>query len=197
MPHRRIARVLSVCALSAAALLGSTATAGAAPTDAAGIRFDFASGTYGPPGTGASAVTYDEKLVPEGANARVVTFGHPTIGTTTGIAVAGLLPNRDYGVHAHTKPCGPNGDAAGPHFQNEPDPVTPSVDPKYANPRNEVWMDFTTNRSGVGHGVSNVDWSATDERAPKSVLIHEMRTLTGPGEAGMAGDRLACINVDF
>ena len=45
--------------------------------------------------------------------------------------------------------------SAGPTFQNVVDPVQPSVDPAYANPENEIWLDFRTDddrgRQLAGH----------------------------------------------
>ncbi|GAA4804535.1 hypothetical protein GCM10023353_03860 [Tomitella cavernea] len=67
-----------------------------------------------------------------------------------------MQPGRDFGAHAHTKPCGPEPSDSGPHYQNVQDPAatadSPSTDPAYANPQNEVWLDFTTDGSGVGYG---------------------------------------------
>jgi Cu-Zn family superoxide dismutase len=144
----------------------------------------------------ADAITYNPALVPVGGYVSVLTASAPFAGTTTVLAVHGLLPNRTYGAHAHAKPCGPTGDAAGPHFQHSPDPVTPSVDPAYANPRNEIWLDFTTDPFGNGFAVSTVTWSL-GARHPNSVVIHDMGTATTPGHAGTAGARLACLDVAF
>jgi len=44
--------------------------------------------------------------------------------------VRGLLPNREYGAHAHKFACGATDRlVAGGHFQYVPDPVQPSTDP--------------------------------------------------------------------
>jgi Cu-Zn family superoxide dismutase len=151
--------------------------------------------SYQPADSGADAVTYSPDLVPVGARATIVSV--PTKrGTTTAIMVRGLEPNRAYGAHVHVRPCGADPLASGPHFQNVPDPVTPSTDPAYANPSNEVWLDFTTNALGIGRAVSHVAWRF-DGRPAASVVIHEHHTHTAPGEAGTAGSRLACANVAF
>jgi superoxide dismutase, Cu-Zn family len=145
--------------------------------------------------SGAEALTYDPDLVPVGARATIVSV--PTKGgTTTAIMVRGLEPNRTYGAHVHVRPCGPDPLASGPHFQNVQDPVRPSTDPAYANPSNEVWLDFTTNALGIGRAVSHVGWRF-DGRPAASFVIHEHHTHTGPGEAGTAGSRLACADVPF
>jgi superoxide dismutase, Cu-Zn family len=153
-----------------------------------------ASGKFAaPPG---AVVTYDAALVPVGATAAVdetVAGG----STTVALDVAGLVPNRQYGAHAHANPCGAEGKDAGPHYQLTPDPVTPSVDPAYANPQNEIWLDFTTDGQGAGRATSTVAWEFPADRRAESVVIHTMPTATEPGKAGTAGDRAACITVGF
>ncbi|PXY31405.1 superoxide dismutase family protein [Prauserella muralis] len=182
---------LTVTAL-AAALLAGTGQAGAQQEGAPG-KTTIAHGTFAAYGPGQAAVTYDETLVPEGAMAGVLSVTRSHLGTITKLGVHGLVPNRAYGAHVHTKPCGPTGEAAGPHFQHV---QGPSDDPAYANPENEIWLDFTTNAAGTGFAASRVDWTF-GERRPESVVIHDHHTSTAPGEAGSAGPRLACLNVDF
>ena len=146
-------------------------------------------------GTG-SAITYDESLVPAGARGAVQSrSGEGT--TTVMLAVRGLEPQRVYGAHVHTQPCGEQPDAAGPHFQYAADPVQPSVDPTFANPQNEIWLDLTTDETGASSAESTVAWTFPDDRRPKSVVLHAHQTSSEPGEAGAAGDRVACISVDF
>jgi Cu-Zn family superoxide dismutase len=74
--------------------------------------------------------------------------------------------------------------------------VSPSTDPAYANPDNEIWLDFTTTKNGSGLAVAQVDWRFTDRHAG-SVVVHAEHTHTDPGHAGTAGARLACITVPF
>ncbi|GAA1318651.1 hypothetical protein GCM10009610_44900 [Pseudonocardia xinjiangensis] len=167
-------------------------SAAPAPNEPAGVG--QASGTFSaPPGL---AVTYDQALVPVGATAAVNTTEDDG-KTSVSLDVTGLQPNRRYGVHAHTMACGATGADAGPHFQLRPDPVTPSVDPAYANPQNEIWLDLTTDAQGAGESTSTVDWEIPADRRPASVVIHSLPTSTEPGKAGMAGDRAACITVPF
>ncbi|PXY34504.1 superoxide dismutase [Prauserella sp. PE36] len=177
----------------AAILLAGGGQAAAAP---AHNPVATAHGTFGQYTEGRTASTYDPELVPEGARAGVFSLSTPALGTTTKLAVTGLVPERHYGAHVHTKPCGATGTDAGPHFQHVQDPVSPSTDPAYANPDNEVWLDFTTDARGTGLALSHVDWSY-GERRPASVVIHEHHTSSAPGEAGGAGARLACVNVNF
>lgn len=146
--------------------------------------------------TGAGGITYDPALVPVGAQA-TVTAATRDGGETVTLELRGLLPDRRYGAHVHTKPCGPKGDAAGPHFQFDVDPVQPSVDPKYANSSNEVWLDLTTDRSGAGTATATTAKVFPADRRPKSVIVHAMPTATDPGKAGTAGARAACVDVDF
>ncbi len=78
------------------------------------------------------------------------------------------VPARTSSAFRRRRPCGATGDAAGPHFQHVPDPVRPSTDPAYANPRNEIWLDFTTDRLGTGFARSTVDWTFAGRWAPGS-----------------------------
>jgi Cu-Zn family superoxide dismutase len=145
---------------------------------------------------GGPAVTYDEQLVPAGARGAVQSrSGEGT--TTVMLAARGLEPNRVYGAHVHTEPCGDEPDAAGPHFQYAPDPVQPSVDPTFANAQNEIWLDLTTDETGAGSAESTVAWTFPPDRRPRSVVIHTDPTSAEPGRAGDAGGRVACISADF
>ncbi|MFD7664764.1 superoxide dismutase family protein [Streptomyces sp. NPDC059788] len=142
-----------------------------------------------------SALTYDPKLVP--VNSRVTVSeraGHAS--TRVGLRVADLRANRAYGAHVHTGTCGVRPESSGPHYQHRKDPRTPSVDPAYANPKNEVWLDFTTNARGEGAAESRHAWRFRSGEA-RSVVIHERRTATGPGVAGTAGRVVACYSVPF
>ena len=141
-------------------------------------------------------VRYGQAL-PPGASAKVHSVETGDGRTLVTLHVRGLQPSTEYGAHAHTNPCGSLPGAAGPHFQHVLDPVTPSVDPAYANPRNEIWLDLTTNAAGNGHAKAVVDWQFNSERRARSVIIHERHTSTEPGSAGVAGARVACLTVPF
>ena len=172
----------------------------AAPTTSGSGAGAEAEGVLAPPDRATTAFTYNPALAPEGAQIEV---DSETRGASTEIRldVDGLLPNRGYAAHAHVNPCGPTGDAAGPHFQNLADPAAgpgkPSVDPAYANPQNEIWLDLRTDGNGDGESRVEVPLAFTG-RAPASVVIHEAEaTATAPGQAGSAGARLACLTVPF
>ncbi|GAA1993074.1 superoxide dismutase [Amycolatopsis minnesotensis] len=182
-------------ALSALALTAFAATPADA-TPASTIHTVSVHGTFGAYRPGATASTYQPALVPPGSSAHVFSISSGTLGTSTALAVSGLVPGHHYGAHVHTKPCGATGDAAGPHYQFAQDPVTPSVDPAYANPRNEIWLDFTADATGTGFARSRVGWQFGERRAG-SVVIHESHTHTDPGHAGTAGARLACVTAAF
>jgi Cu-Zn family superoxide dismutase len=139
------------------------------------------------------AVTYDTRKVPAGADIRVVRRA-TRHATSVGVTVRGLRAHRTYGAHVHTKPCGTRPDDSGPHYQHVKDPVQPSTDPRYANPRNEVWLDFTTDAKGTGTASSRHAWNFRAGEA-RSIVLHETATHTGPGHAGQAGARLACVTV--
>jgi Cu-Zn family superoxide dismutase len=155
-----------------------------------------ANGTFAAYAPGVTAVTYDPALVPVGATASV-TVAPASSGTKVDLTVNGLQPNRGYGAHLHTNPCGQTGAAAGPHYQHQKDPAAsasqPSVDPSYANPRNEVWLDFTTDAGGKASATAAEPWAFATP--PRSLVIHAMTTRTAPGEAGTAGARAACLTL--
>lgn len=153
-------------------------------------RFESAAGggTY-------QAVTFDAKAVPEGSRVTVLESTHRD-GTEIELRVHGLQPDRTFGAHVHRKPCGTKPADSGAHYQDVVDPKQPSADPEYANPANEVWLDFTTDGRGNGSAESSVVFFFRAGEA-RSVVIHEHATETGPGHAGMAGARLACVNVPF
>lgn len=181
---------------------GSTATAVAPASYGHAVPVSLiGSGTFSLPDPTSKAITYNPALVPIDA-AILASMGPSgadysrTVGTLT---VAGLLPNRGYAVHAHTKPCGTSGTDAGPHYQNHVDPAAtpekPSTDPRFANPHNEIWLDVRTDAAGGGTSRTAVPFAFTD-RMPGSIVIHEaMGTATAPGQAGQAGARIACLTL--
>jgi Cu-Zn family superoxide dismutase len=160
----------------------------AAPTTVSGVLAGYVAG--------ATAVTYDPAIAPAGAELRV-TLNPTGGGLTVQLAAQRLLPNRTYGAHVHTKPCGNTGAAAGPHFQHSPDPAAsaspPSVNPSYANPENEVWLDLTTDASGAATSTASPRWTFATE--PRSIILHAERTKTAAGQAGTAGARVACLTL--
>jgi Cu-Zn family superoxide dismutase len=180
----------TIALLTVAGVLGATGTALADPSPPATSSVTFQ--RYVP---GAAGITYDTDALPIGSHAAVLSVPDRH-GTTTILWLHGLLPNHAYGAHVHQNPCGADADAAGPHFQHTPDPVQPSVDPQYANPHNEIWLDLTTDAMGNATSASTVDWQFTDRHAG-SVVIHAEHTHTDPGHAGTAGPRLACVTVAF
>jgi Cu-Zn family superoxide dismutase len=143
-----------------------------------------------------AAVTYDWRLVEPGSHATVSSRSGGGITVVT-LMVQGFEPERWYAAHVHTDPCGVKGADAGPRFQNVVDPVQPSLDPRFANPQNEIWLDLRTDKAGAGTGETTVAWQIPPDRRPKSVVIHTKPTATRPGLAGMAGARAACISVEF
>ncbi|ALG12543.1 superoxide dismutase family protein [Kibdelosporangium phytohabitans] len=185
-------RYLALAAIVPAVLLaGGTVSAAEIPS----LHVTTASAKIQPYEPGARGVTYNEKLAPSGATLSVLAVSSSN-GSTVLLTTRGLLPKREYGAHVHVKPCGPAPADSGPHFQDEKDPVQPSVDPAYANSRNEIWLDFTTDQTGNGLAVARVPWGFGDREA-SSIVVHETHTHTDPGHAGTAGARLACLDADF
>ncbi|SDT61677.1 superoxide dismutase family protein [Actinoplanes derwentensis] len=156
-------------------------------------------GTFQSWRAGATAVTYDPAMVPAGARARVA-VDHTTTGVRVTLLVTGLRPGHAYGAHLHTGRCGSAPADAGPHYQHRRDPAAapgrPSVDPAFANARNEIWLDLITDVNGVGRAVTAQDWAFDASRPPWSLVLHAEHTHTVPGQAGTAGARLACLTRD-
>jgi len=173
------------------------APAASAPAPVSGSHAASANARFAPVDAFASspAVTYDLARVPAGAGVEVLSLVNAD-GSAVSVQVRGLLPNHVYGAHVHRRACGPLPADAGPHAQGVPDPVQPSVDPAYANPRNEIWLDFATDANGDAQSHARVAWAIPPGGAG-SIVLHEHATHTGPGEAGTAGDRLACVSVPF
>ncbi|BAL86879.1 hypothetical protein AMIS_16590 [Actinoplanes missouriensis 431] len=190
---------LAACtsALASPAATGMTKTSDTAPGFIPG---PVTSGTFKTWVEGSTAVTYDTAAVPVGATAEV-SVAESKSGARVTAALTGLVPGRAYGAHLHTNPCTANPAEAGPHYQNRIDPAAgpgkPSADPEYANPENEIWLDFTADAEGAGTATSVQKWRFDEKRPPWSFVLHERTTThTGHGEAGTAGARLACLTRD-
>lgn len=138
------------------------------------------------------AVTFDSMVVPVGSRV-TVTQRVGNDGTRVQLQVHGVEAGRTFGAHVHRKPCGSMAYESGTHYQHQVDSKQPSTDPAYANPRNEVWLDFATDGNGDGSAGSAVVWRFREGEA-RSVVIHERAIGTRPGTAGAP---LACVNVPF
>jgi Cu-Zn family superoxide dismutase len=159
----------------------------------------LAEAAFAPPvdtGPQPAAVTYATDQVPSSTAKAAVRESAAGPATKVTLTVSGLLPNHMYGAHVHTKACGSKPADSGPHYQNEKDPVSPSVDPKYANPQNEVWLDFQTDAKGDATSEATVAFTFRAGEA-NAVVVHANHTATEAGKAGTAGDRLACISARF
>jgi Cu-Zn family superoxide dismutase len=191
--------VLAGCSSGQAAAAPAAAAQQPPTTAPASTELDVeAQGTLAPPDQAQGAFTYNPQLAPAGAQVDAEIDGGAT-STKVSLEVTGMVPNRGYAAHVHARPCGATGADAGPHYQNRVDPAAtpdkPSSDPAYANPQNEVWLDLRTDANGAGTSQVEVPFTFTDRR-PGAVVIHEAEaTMTGPGMAGMAGGRLACLTI--
>jgi Cu-Zn family superoxide dismutase len=157
-------------------------------------------GVLAPAEAADAAFTYDPAAAPPGGELELEVVEADGM-TTVRLSAALLQPDRGYAAHAHTEPCGRKGTDAGPHFQHEIDPAAtpdrPSVDPAYANPRNEIWLELTTDGQGNGSAETTVPF-VFDDRVPSSIVLHEQpTTATEQGHAGSAGARLACLTAPF
>jgi Cu-Zn family superoxide dismutase len=176
---------------SSGSISSSSSSSSGSSAAGAGVSAKFAAYT----GPGSRAVTYDPRQVQTGAKAEV-TVKASGASTQVRLQVTGLQPERAYGAHLHKKVCGATPAAAGGHYQNTPDPVQPSTNPKFANRRNEVWLDFMTDAHGAASTQTTVPFVfRAGAQGPQSLVIHAMTTATLPGKAGTAGPRLACLTL--
>jgi Cu-Zn family superoxide dismutase len=83
---------------------------------------------------------------------------------------------------------------AGGHYQDKPAAAADAAatDPAFGNPMNEVWLDFTTDAAGKGMAERTVDFRIRPGEA-KAIAVHAMMT----GAGGVAGAKLACLNIAF
>jgi Cu-Zn family superoxide dismutase len=173
-------------------LFGALAASGSPSGTTAGT---FLPWTNDPP---PPAVTYDTSIVPPGATVHldIVRYG---VGVAVKLHVTGMIPGRSYGAHLHTSPCTVVPAQAGPHYQHRPDPKAgpskPSADPAYANPANEVWLDFTADAVGAASAQAVERWTFDEDHPPRSLIVHADVTRTGKGVAGTAGARVACLTL--
>lgn len=194
--HRRTARTAAAStgvAAAAVLALAAPALAGADVVRAVGDVFRY----------NLTASPAPLATVPEGASAHVHSVATPDGRTIVTLHVKGFAPSTAYGAHAHVKPCGapatdPAGTSAGGHYQHVPATLElPATHPAIGNPQNEVWLDLTTDAAGQGHAKAVVDWQFRPEPGGRSVIIHERHTSTADGSHGVAGKRVACLDVDF
>jgi hypothetical protein len=106
------------------------------------------------------------------------------------LQVSGLAPSFEYGAHLHKLPCN-DVTMAGGHYQHTPGDAGAS-DPSAATAMNEVWLDFTTDANGSATKEVTVDFRPRNGEA-KAIVVHAMKT----GAGGVAGAKLACLNLPF
>ncbi|MER6947295.1 superoxide dismutase family protein [Nonomuraea sp. NPDC000554] len=165
-------------------LTASCATAPAVPDVAPTKRVVFSGSGQLAPGD-KSAIVYDSKLVPEGAQVSL-TAEEVDGGTLTSMVVEGFLPAHTYGAHLHANACGLKPEAAGPHYQHQHG---------QANAASEVWLDVTTDDSGSGRATARNEWVFDRSHLPRSLVIHAGPTQRTGSNAGEAGARVACLNL--
>jgi len=167
------AALLAACIISAAGPVGVPSTG---PVGGEPIVVDATfSATFVP---GVPAVTYDRASVPEAGKVRVIVMREGEAS----LAVAGLVPDRSFGAHLNTGECGPSGTDTSPHYQHTVNP-----DPGFANPDNEVWLDFTTDVHGFAAATSVHAWPFDPDRPPRSIVI----------DNGKMTAKLACVNLPW
>ncbi|MFJ4961002.1 superoxide dismutase family protein [Streptomyces sp. NPDC088729] len=160
---------------------GGAEVAGGVGPAGGGASWARKHGVFSPPGAfvPSDALTYDAHLVPPAARIEVAQYADRA-GTGVAARLEGFVANRAYGAHVHTSPCGADPAAAGPHYQHRLSAT--------ADPENEVWLDFRTDRHGNGAAWARHGWGFREGGA-RSVVIHD--------EQGGAGERIACFTVPF
>jgi Cu-Zn family superoxide dismutase len=128
-----------------------------------------------------------------GANPAQDVLGSATARAVDGglqitLSVSGLPAARGFGSHLHKLAC--DNMSAGGHFQHMPAASADAAvtDPAFANPDNEVWLDFTTDDTGAAVSSANVSWIPPDGGAA-AIVVHDRLTTDG----GIAGPKLACL----
>jgi Cu-Zn family superoxide dismutase len=113
-------------------------------------------------------------------------------GMQVTLNVSGLPAARGFGSHLHKLACTEM--SAGGHFQHNPASAADAAvsDPAFANPTNEVWLDFTTDDAGVAIASATVGWIPGDGGA-SAIIVHDRLT----GDGGVAGPKLACLPFPF
>lgn len=111
-------------------------------------------------------------------------------GMEVTLMVSGLPASRDFGSHLHKTECEMG--MAGGHYQHMPAPDGGATDPVFANPDNEVWLDFTTSATGTATSTTRVGFAPPPGSA-KAIIVHDRKT----GDGGVAGAKLACLPFAF
>ncbi len=111
-------------------------------------------------------------------------------GIEVTLMVSGLPNNREFGSHLHKAECEMG--MAGGHYQHVPAPDGGATNPMFANPDNEVWLDFTTSGTGTATSKASVDFVPPAGSA-KAIIVHDRKT----GDGGVAGPKLACLPFAF
>ena len=164
-------RTLVAASAVTVALLAAMGAALAAGGSARSSGPDFAYGAANPFAAASAAV-------------HVVKTGNGETTVTLHVHGADAPVGQRFGAHVHQSPCGSDGLDAGGHYQH-----AGATGPLEAM---EVWLDFTVNKGGNGHSTATRPW-LLDETSPRSVIIHAMPTVP---DTGLAGARLACIDLD-
>jgi len=119
-------------------------------------------------------------------------FELPGGKTRVVLSVTGLAPSTAYGSHVHKLSCAEM--MAGGHYQDKPAAAADASanDPAFGNATNEIWLDFMTDAAGKGMADRTVDFKVRPGEA-KAIVVHAMMTKEG----GVAGAKLACLNIAF
>ncbi|CAO0835040.1 Superoxide dismutase family protein OS=Streptomyces microflavus OX=1919 GN=G3I39_35270 PE=3 SV=1 [Streptomyces microflavus] len=140
-----------------------------------------ADGVFSPPGSfvPSDALTYDTGLVPAAARIEVTQYADRTSHRVT-TRLRGLVPNRGYGMHVHTAPCGADPVSAGPHYQHRTGHRGPGQ-------RGVAGLPHRRERGRRGGGPARL--GVPGRRRPVGDR--------SPRRAGRRGSGVACFTVPF
>ncbi|MEU9207737.1 superoxide dismutase family protein [Streptomyces sp. NPDC048415] len=97
-------------------------------------------------------------------------------GTTVTVSLTGLKPGHHYMAHLHAQHCSAAG--GGEHFQfTKGGP---------AKPPNEVWLTFTSDKTGKG--TTTVNNAKKTGKGALALVVHPMEAMD---------NRIACADFDF
>lgn len=172
--HRMLA-MPAIVALAGFTASGAAAAAGGPVVRSAGPLTDLKPAAAGP-FDGASAAV---QIVSSGGASHTV------------LRVRGVegADGQTFGAHLHVGPCvAGNGAAAGPHYNSD---VLAGAEKPRVGEETEVWLDVTID-DGSGTATASVPFVPVP--GDHSVVIHALET---NHETGLAGDRLACLPVEW
>jgi len=164
----------------------AAATVGALTLTAVGVGATTNAGSA--VGATGPTVVHEPAFLGTRADVQAVTTGNGTTIVTLRLADLPLaVRGTSLGAHVHTKPCGVDPAASGPHHANASAPAGTALRDR------EIWLDVDVNPAGNARSIATADW-VIEPGAARSVVVHALPT--NP-QTGGAGARVLCTDVPF